>query len=152
MSGWRFSWRATGAWLLGGIVASLFFGLALAALNLWVDPEGTSAFFDTIGNVAAVAAIGLIFGGGALLLLAVLAARNISWPRPVIECVVLAVACFAICNSDGLVQFVLETDRGPVAPLAHPAAFCAAFIAPQLTGAIMGWLYWRVAGRGSGTR
>jgi hypothetical protein len=148
MSGWRFSLRATGAWLLAGVVAALFFGLALSALNLWVDPEGTSAFFNTIGIVAAVAAIGLILGGGVLLLVAVLIARNISWPRPVIECLILAGACFAICNSDGLVQFVLETDRGPVAPLAHPAAFLAAFIAPPLTGALMGWLYWRVAGKG----
>lgn len=152
MSGWGFSWRAIGAWLLAGAVASLFFGLALSALNLWVDPEGTSAFFNTIGIVAAVAAIGLTLGGGVLLLIAVLIARNISWPRPIVECVVLAAACFAICNSDGLVQFVLETDRGPVAPLAHPAAFLAAFIAPPLTGVLMGWLYFRVAGRGSLSR
>ena len=148
MSGWGFSWRAIGAWLFAGIVASLFFGVALSALNLWVDPGQTSAFFSTIGIVAAVAAFGLIFGGGVLLLIAVLIARNISWPRPAIECLVLAVACFAICNSDGLVQFSLETARGVVAPMSHPAAFLAQFIVPPLTGAIMGWLYGRAAGRG----
>mgnify|MGYP001192677348 CR=1 FL=1 len=148
MSGWRFSWRATGAWLLAGIAASLFFGAALSLLNLWVDPNQTSAFFDTIGIVAGVAAVGLIFGGGVLLLVAVLVARNVSLPRPMVECLVLAAACFAICNSDGLVQFVLETERGVVAPMAHPAAFLAAFIAPSLAGVLMGWLYWRVAGRG----
>jgi len=147
MSRWRFSWRAVGAWLFAGAVASLFFGAALSALNLWVDPEGASAFFNTIGIVAAVAAFGLIVGGGVLLLVAVLAARNMSWPRPVLECLVLAVACFAICNSDGLVQFVLETERGVVAPMTHPAAFIAAFIAPPVTGALMGWFYWRLAGR-----
>lgn len=145
MSGWHLSWRATGAWLLAGVIAALFFGLALTLLNLWVDPGQTSAFFNTIGIVAAVAAVGLIFGGGVLLLVAVFAARNISLPRPVLECLVLAAACFAICNSDGLVQFSLETERGVVAPMAHPAAFLAQFIAPPLAGAIMGWLYWRVA-------
>jgi hypothetical protein len=60
---------------------------------------------------------------------------------------VLAAACFAITNSDGLVQFSLETDRGVVPPLTHTAAFLAAYIAPPLTGALMGWLYWRVTAR-----
>lgn len=148
MTGWRFSWRAIGAWLLAGIVASLIFGAALSALNLWVDPTQTSAFWSTIGIVSAVAAVGLIFGGGVLLLIAVFIARNISWPRPTVECLVLAAACFGICNSDGFVQFSLETAQGVVAPMRHPAAFLAQFIAPPLTGAIMGWLYWRVARRG----
>ena len=145
MSGWRFSWRAVGGWLFAGIAASLFFGFALSALTLWVDPEQRSAFFDSIGIVAAVAAVGLIVGGGALLLIAVLIARTISLPRPIMECVILAGACFTICNSDGLVQFVLETERGVVAPMSHPAAFVAQFIVPPLTGALMGWLYWRIA-------
>ena len=149
MNDWHFSWRALGAWLLSGIVASLFFGAALTGLNLWVDPAQASGFWNTIAVVAAVAAVGLIVGGGLLLLAAVFAARNISWPRPIIECLVLAVACFAICNSDGLVQFTLETANGVVAPMAHPAAFLATFIAPPLTGALMGWLYWRVANGGA---
>lgn len=149
MSGWRFSWRALGAWLISSVVASAFFGAALSALNLWVDPAQASVFFSTIGIVAAVAALGLIIGGGILLLLAVLAARSVSWPRPTIECVVLAAACYAICNSDGLVQFSLETADGLVAPMAHPAAFIAAFIVPPLTGALMGWLYWLVAVSGN---
>lgn len=149
MSSWRFSWRATAAWLLAGVAASLLFGLALSLLNLWVDPHQTSGFFSTIGIVAAVAGVGLIFGGGILLLAAVLAARNISWPRPIVECLVLAAACFAITNSDGLVQFTLETAQGDVAPMAHPAAFLAQFIVPPLTGAVMGWIYWRVATAGA---
>ncbi len=147
MSGWRFSWRATGAWLFAGLMAALFFGAALSLLNLWVDPGQTSAFFSTIGIVAAVAGVGLIIGGGILLFVAVLVARSITWPRPVVECLVLAAACFAITNSDGLVQFSLETDRGVVLPLTHTAAFLAAYIAPPLTGALMGWLYWRVTAR-----
>lgn len=145
MSGWRFSWRATGAWLLAGIVASLFFGVALSALNLWVDPGQGSTFWSAIGIVSAVAAVGLIVCGGILLLIAVLVARNLSWPRPTIECLVLAAACFGITNSDGLVQFTLETAHGVVAPLEHPAAFLAQYIVPPLAGALMGWLYWRVA-------
>lgn len=145
MNDWHLSWRATGAWLLAGIVASLLFGAALSALNLWVDPGQASGFWNTIVVVAAIAAVGLIVGGGILLLAAVLAARSISWPRPVLECLVLAAACFAICNSDGLVQFTLETPTGVVAPIAHPAAFLAQFIVPPLTGVVMGWLYWLVA-------
>jgi hypothetical protein len=89
--------------------------------------------------------VGLIVGGGALLLGAVAIARSVSWPRPIIECLALGAACFAICNSGGLVQFSLETARGVVAPMAHPAAFLAQYIVPPLTGAVMGWLYWRVA-------
>lgn len=146
MNDWHLSWRAAGAWLLAGIVASLFFGAALAALNLWVDPEQASEFWNTIAIVAAIAGVGLMFGGGALLLVAVLAARSISWPRPILECAVLAFACFAICNSDGLVQFTLETPTGVVAPMAHPAAFLAQYVVPPLTGAVMGWLYWRISG------
>lgn len=145
MNDWHLSWRATGAWLLAGVVASLFFGVALSALNLWVDPGQMSEFWNTIGVVAAIAGVGLIVGGGALLLVAVFAARSISWARPFLECVVLAVACFAICNSDGLVQFTLETPTGVVAPMAHPAAFLAQYVVPPLTGAVMGWLYWVVA-------
>lgn len=145
MNGWRLSWRAVVAWLLAGIVASLFFGAALSALNLWVDPGQASAFWSTIALVAAIAAVGLICGGGALLLVAVLAARSMSWQRPIFESLVLAAACFAICNSDGLVQFSLETAQGVVKPMAHPAAFLAQYVAPPLTGAAMGWLYWLVA-------
>lgn len=145
MNDWHLSWRAIGAWLIAGIVASLFFGAALSALNLWVDPGQASEFWNSIALVSLIAAIGLIVGGGVLLLVAVLAARSISWPRPIVECLVLAAACFAICNSDGLVQFTLETPTGVVAPMAHPAAFVAQFIVPPVTGAIMGWLYWLVA-------
>lgn len=148
---WRFTWRATGAWLVASVLASLFFGLALTLLNLWVDPGQTSAFFSTIGIVAAVAGVGLIFGGGILLLVAVLAARNMSLPRPIVECLVLAVACFAITNSDGLVQFSLETAQGVVGPMTHPAAFLAQLIVPPLTGVIMGLLYWRGASSGKRT-
>ncbi|MEZ5956427.1 MAG: hypothetical protein R3C27_04360 [Hyphomonadaceae bacterium] len=144
MNDWRFSWRAIGAWLFAALGASLFFGVALSGLNLWVDPEQASEFWSTLAIVAAVAAVGLLFGGGILLLVAVFAARSISWPRPILECSVLTVACFAICNSDGLVEFSLETADGVVAPMAHPAAFLAQYIAPALTGAMMGWLYWRI--------
>lgn len=145
MNDWHFSWRATGAWLLAAVVASLFFGMSLTALNLWVDPTESSEVFSTIGIVAAVAGVGLIVGGGILLLIAVLVARSVALPRPIVEALLLAAACFAICNSDGLVQFTLETQAGDVDPTAHPAAFIAAFVAPPLTGALMGWLYWRVA-------
>ena len=149
MSDWRFSLRATGAWLLASVAASLFFGMALAALNIWVDPPEAAEFLNTVAIVAAIAGVGLLIGGGLLLLVAVLAARNVSLPRPLIECVVLGLACLTITNSGGLVEFSLETPQGDLAPMAHPAAFLAAFIVPPLTGALMGWLYWRVATGGA---
>jgi hypothetical protein len=125
-------------------VAALAFGVSLSALNLWVDPAETSTFGSTAGLVAAITGVGLLGGGGALLIIVTLLVRVTQFSRPLTECLVLALACFAITNSGGFVQFTLETSSGDVAPFAHPAAFITAFIAPPLTGALMGWLYWRI--------
>jgi hypothetical protein len=114
------------------VAAALLFGVTLSALNIWVDPTEAATFFAAAGIVAAVAGVGLLLGGGVLLLAAVFVARSISWPRPLVECAVLALACLAITNSGGLVEFSLETPRGHVAPMDHPAAFLAAYVAPPL--------------------
>lgn len=145
MTGWRFSWRAVIAWIIASVVASLAFGLVLSGLNVWVAPNEADTIMQTALAIWAVVVIGLLFGGGLLLLIAVLIARSWGRMRPLVECLVLAAACFAITNSGGMVQFVLTTDTGVVAPSAHPAAFVVAYIAPALTGALMGWLYWRTA-------
>ena len=145
MTGWRLAWRATIAWMISAIGASLAFALALTALNLWVDPNDASEIGQTIALIWAVVVVGLLVGGGVLLAIAVLIARTWGKMRPLVECLVLAAACFGITNSGGLVQFSLTTATGVVAPMAHPAAFICAYIAPALAGALMGWLYWKIA-------
>lgn len=143
MSGWRLSWRAAIAWIASAVASSLAFALVLTALNLWVDPADASKIGETIALVWAVVVVGLLVGGGVLLAIAVLIARAWGKMRPLVECLVLAAACFGITNSGGLVQFTLTTATGDVAPMAHPAAFICAYIAPALTGALMGWIYWK---------
>jgi hypothetical protein len=146
---WRFSWRAIGAWLASALVASAAFGLVLTLLDLWTDPSARNPgmFAMVWAAVAAVAAVGLIAGGGLLLVAASLIARCTRWPRPALEIAVLAAACFAVTNIDDTVTFNLDAPQGQLAPLDHPAAFITAYLAPPLAGALMGWLYWRFAGR-----
>lgn len=145
---WRLSWRATGAWLAASIVSALAFGLALAALDAWADTASDAgAFLQTLGVVAAVAAVGLSVGGGLLLLAAVFAARAWRLARPWTECATLASACFAVTNIGGLVQFSLDTPAGDLRPFDHPAAFIVTYLAPPFAGALMGWLYWRLTAK-----
>lgn len=147
MSGWRLSWRATGAWLAASLIAALFFGAVISAMNVWADPTDAGMFLSTAILAAAVAGAGLLAGGGVLLLISVAIARARRLPRPWLECAVLAAACSAITNSGGLVQFSLETPSGELQPGDHPAAFIVAHLAPALTGVLMGWVYWVIASR-----
>lgn len=149
MTGWRFSWRAIGAWLASALVASAAFGLLLTLLDLWTDPSARNpGMFASVWTVVAgVAAAGLVAGGGLLLLAASLIARVTRWPRPALETALLAGACFAVTNVNNMVSFTLDAPQGQLAPFDHPAAFLTAYVAPPLAGALMGWLYWRFAGR-----
>ncbi len=144
MSGWRFSWRAIGAWLAASLVAALAFSLTLALCNAWADVTGreAGAFFGIVATIGGLVAVGFTLVGGLLLLLISFIPKA---PRPLTEAIVLA-AAYALATTLGNVQFNLSAGETTIAPVEHPAAFIVAYIAPAAAGVLMALLYRRFAG------
>jgi hypothetical protein len=144
MIGWRFSWRAIGAWLVASVIAALAFSLTLALCNAWADVTGreAGAFFGIVATIGGLVAVGFTLVGGILLLLISCIPKA---PRPLTEAMVLAIA-YALATTVGGVTFDLNTPEGSLGPSEHPAAFIVAYIAPAAAGVLMALLYRRLAG------
>lgn len=146
MKGWRFSWRATIAWLLGSLVSGLLLGGLLAALNIVTSPEDKDEFvIDTVALIAMGWGVFLVLSGVPELIVSVLWRTGKWWLRPWFDMLLGGALCFALVHAPGVnISVGLDLD-GVSASTEKLLIFLAIEVAPVVAGALAPLVYWLIA-------
>ena len=142
MKGWKFSWRAVGAWLVASAITGAVFGLAISLINQWVTPQDRADFFSDAATLGAGAAAVFAVIAGAVFLIGSFLRRVMPWPRPWVDAVILA-ACLLGLIAQGLSFSLGATLTSLQNTLVH-------VILPGGCGVLLAVVYWLMVQRESG--
>jgi len=139
MKGWKFSWRAVGAWLAASAITGAVFGLAISLINQWVTPQDRADFFSDAATMGAGAAVVFAIIGGVVFLIGSFLRRVMPWPRPWVDAAILA-ACMLGLIAQGLSFSLGATLTSLQNTLVH-------VILPGGCGVLLAVAYWLIARR-----